>query len=149
MNRRRQNFFLIAFVIAGVAIANGPVLAKENVSMAEFVKMSHQERVEVCARLVSSEQIGQCASMHQPTGEALTVADIKKIIGSCFNSDEEMDPMDMAKCIRTKLDAKGVPAEYPCLKDIARAYEICTTTVNDSEDIGSCTAGLCTRLEVE
>ena len=148
MNCRRQNFLLIAFVFAGVTIANGPVWAKESVSMAEFVKMSFQERVEVCARLVSSDQIGHCASINQPSGEPFTVADIKKIGAPCF-SGAVTDSMTIATCVRTKLDAKGVPAEFPCLKDIARAYEICSATVNSSEDIGSCTAGLCTRLEVE
>lgn len=145
MYSHRPCFFLMALVFTGIILINSAVFAKEKVSMAEFVKMSFQERVEVCAQLVSSEEIGHCASIEQPSGEPFTVADIKKISAPCFTG-ETTDSMAIAKCVRTKLDAKGVPEEFPCLVDIARAYELCLTTVS-SDRIGSCTASLCTRLE--
>ena len=145
MKCRNRNFFLIALVFAAVILAASYISAKENVSMAEFVKMSFEERVEICARLVSSDRIGDCASISQPEGELLTVADIKKIGEPCFTGGIT-DSMTIGSCVREKLDAQGVPANFPGREHITRAHQICSGIVNSSE-IGSCTAALCTRLE--
>lgn len=147
MNNGRKSSFLIAVVFAGVVLFNTFGFAQDNVSVTDFMKMSYQERVQICAQIVASEDIGHCASIHQPTGAPITVAEIKKIGKPCFAGDVT-DSTSIATCVRTKLDEKGVPPEFACLKDIARAYEICSTTVN-STDIGACTASLCTRLEVK
>ncbi len=145
MKDQRLTSFLIAVVSAGITLCSNPGFASDSVSVADFMKMSYQERVEICAQTVASEDIGHCASIHQPKGEPITVAEIKKIGEPCF-AGNVTDSTTIATCIRSKLDDKGVPKEFACLKDIARAYEICSGTVN-STDIGACTASLCTRME--
>ena len=147
MNWRRRFFLIFAFVVAGVLLATSSESAKDNVPLSEFIKMSYGQRVAICARLVSSEDIGDCASISQPSGERFTAAEIHKISAPCFNKGLT-DSKDIAACVHEKLATQGAPPEYPCLKDIARAYEICAATV-DSTKIGTCTASLCTRLEVE
>lgn len=85
---------------------------KSEISIAEFFKMSFEERVEVCARLVSSNRIGECASISQPEGELLTAADIKKIGESCFSSSPSILPHEYFRA----LECLSIPVkEITCI----------------------------------
>jgi hypothetical protein len=147
MNNERKVSFFIAVAFAGVTLMNSLGFAQDNVAVADFIKMNYQQRVQVCAQLVASEDIGHCASITEPKGEPVTVAEIRKIGEPCF-AGGVTDSTKIAVCVRSKLDAQNVPSDYACLEDIKRAYEICGQTVS-STDIGACTASLCTRLEVK
>ena len=140
-------FFLTIFIFFGVFLSNNSGYAKDNVSMVEFVKMSFEERVEVCSRLVSSDEIGDCASIRPPSGEPFKATEINAIAAPCFNRGLT-DSADIAECVHAKLGEKGAPPEFPCIQDIARAYEICAATV-ESKKIAACTSSLCTRLDVK
>lgn len=115
------------------------------VTVSDFVKLGFKERVEICAAIVASNQIGDCASISSPLGDPADSSTIAEIAKPCFDGGVS-DSQTLGKCVRERLDQKGIPAGFPSAEHITRAYDICSTTVSSNE-IGICTASLCTRLE--
>jgi len=127
-----------------LAIAMTSFVQAKDVSISEFVKLDFEKRVAICAQIVSSNQIGDCASISPPQGEPVSSADIMKISSSCF-SGTVTDSQTLGTCVRDKLDANNIPVNFPSKEHIIKAYNICAMTVASSE-LGACTASLCTRL---
>jgi len=135
----------VSVAVILVSIVMSRVAQARDVSIAEFVKLDFGQRVEICAQLVASTEIGDCASISPPAGETVSSADIMKMASSCF-SGKIADSKLVGQCVREQLDIHKVPATFPSKSHIIRAYNICATQVASNE-LGACTASLCTRLE--
>ena len=117
----------------------------KDVSISEFVKLDFEQRVAICAQIVPSNEIGDCASISPPQGEPVSTARLMEMGADCF-SGEITDSKKIGQCVRDKFDARGVSAGFPTKEHIIKAYNICSRQVASNE-IGACTAALCTRLE--
>ena len=138
-----NNLLKISGIIAVTfSMMSGFAQAKD-VSIAEFVKLSFEERVQICAKIVASNEIGDCASIATSEKETVTTADLMAMAGDCF-SGSVTDSQSLGTCVRSKFETGSIPPGFPSQDSITKAYNYCAKLVS-SQDIGKCTASLCTR----
>lgn len=116
-----------------------------DMKVSEFLKMNLEERVKICAQMVSSSDIGECAAIKSSAADIDPVK-LASQARDCF-SGKETDSHKIAQCVRAKMDEMKMPAEFPSKKHIEVAYNQCASVYGDSMQIGVCTAALCTKLD--
>ncbi len=131
-----------AIIIVTFSAMIGFAQAKD-VSMSEFVKLDFEKRVAICAKIVASSEIGDCASILTSEKETVTTADLMAKAGDCFTGTVT-DSQMLGKCVSDKFDKGVIPAGFPSQDTINKAYNYCAKLVPSSE-LGACTASLCTR----
>jgi len=133
----------ISAIVIFAILATTKFAQAKDVSISEFVKLSFEERVAICAKIVESNEIGDCASIAVSEKETVTTADLMVLAGDCFTG-VITDSQTLGKCVQGKLGEGSIPPGFPSQDAINKAYNYCAKIVS-SQEIGSCTASLCTR----
>ncbi len=139
-----KNILLITF-FAFCSVSSFASAKAKDIKLSEFFGLPLEQRVEICATLVASSDIGECAAVKPAP---MTMEDPVKMAAqtrTCFEGGES-DSRKIAQCIRGKLTEMNMSPEFPNINHIEIAYRTCAKNYGDTYQLGVCTAALCTKL---
>ncbi|GAA5215556.1 hypothetical protein ACFSJ3_11265 [Corallincola platygyrae] len=110
-------------------------------TLEEFTKMSHDDRVAVCAKFVASEDIGECASIKSSPEMIENKKAQNEAIQSCL-SEGKGTPQDVAACANGKLRGQAGPSFSG--DDYEKAVLVCSNNyqASDTNKIAACVASV-------
>ena len=134
-----------ATAILATSVFSQAVFATEPVTFQDFTKMTYEQRVQVCAEYVSSEDIGLCAALKSKS-LPLTMSSsgaLNKAIVACAREENTTSPEDLTSCVNKKLSKSDLQEKGPSDAEMHAAVKACVKdkSLTGTNEIMHCAYG--------